>query len=244
MGRVTKLGIATCVVACVFIASCSSDGSDNSTAATTPPSSEAPSTSTTTPPTDLRSTTVDFKSNQGYTEHVEFQHGQLGHALPNHQYACDANPETDAVVPFRLTVTNTTSGFSTKSGMYFKTDQPTYGSSFNVEAGFDFATPECKPASSQTDWYGMEALSELAPRDSVSATGEFVIHKYYTPAMPQGDASGLRSVLITFYPIAGPPGGYQPTTATNAINPRGNPGYWSFPLDPSSDGGCLAAGYC
>lgn len=109
--------------------------------------------------------------------------------------SCTINPATDAVVPAKLTVTNTSpGGFAS---------YPAVGIGFNfewndaaAEVGYSDGD-QCQSSDFNVDW-----TSSLASGHSAGIDMFFVLSNYYTPDSPDGDPSLLANAQIDFTPAS------------------------------------------
>jgi hypothetical protein len=177
-----------------------------------PPQSLSPTTGATTatiPTASVGATTASFTVSfgNGYTASVTFALGALQH-VTNVQLAgtvlesatddaCTFNFQTDAVVPFLATVTNTTSGFSFSSLMpgfsllaIGNNEEADYlQGAYSTTSG-----PECDTSANLAGWQ----LDNLAPGQSAQLGGFIGINNYYSPADPQGDPGLINQVGLLF----------------------------------------------
>ena len=128
---------------------------------------------------------------------------------------CDVDPAQDAVVPFLLTVTNTTTGFATAvdMGLGMNADVDTfYGGSGSGSA-------VCKEGGIAPSW------DELEPSSSGVQRGFVVLKDYYSPLAPNGDPEVLNEVRVTVPATCGTFGGY---TKPMQLSPPGVAGSGTF----------------
>lgn len=135
---------------------------------------------------------------------------------------CTFDTQTDALVPYRLTATNLTSGFSSKVAAHLSlqgvTAEATYGDS---------------GATCQESEFGVKALNPLTANQSTTLYGFFVIPRYYTPDHPQGDPAVLDEVHVGFTSTSNDVG---TITVDRVDGPGVQSGYGSFTFSLSPAG--------
>jgi hypothetical protein len=162
---------------------------------------------------------LHLRSESGYTANAELRRGALEHAASQKRgsltlgTACQVNSQTDAIVPFEITLTNTTSSYSASPGIEIvavapNNDLPHLMAEPNYAEG-----PQCvtfvpgayhgDENTNGTDYLAVSAASPLAPGGSVTTPGFFIVHGYHSPAHPNGDTQLLHGVELTFQPQSG-----------------------------------------
>jgi hypothetical protein len=194
-----------------------------------------------------------MSAGNGYTAQVELDRGDLVHAtstLTNGNdllgSGCQVDDQADAVVPFKLTVTNTTKGFSSNPAVafYVSTGYPLW-SAADLETEDVLGTmPQCVNLSAT--WNGVpdqEPDPTLGPGESEVTYGFMVAHHYYSPASPGGEPSQLAPVLVRIAEDIPNLNTYAPTTSTGTLkDPIG--GLPAVPFDPADNGGCTMKQDC
>lgn len=188
---------------------------------TSPSSSVQPSASTSPPParssaprsfTATKTWTWESKNPTGYTAHYAFSVGSPVklHSAPimpgftqqsDISGACsDFSPQTDAVLPARLTLTNTTSGFSQDVSTFFELQESFASnalSDLEVVSGYT-AGPQCEDIGgtdgSGSDW---TVDCQLQAQASCSNYSYLLLKNYYSPNNPAGDTKALAAVLLS-----------------------------------------------
>jgi hypothetical protein len=149
-----------------------------------------------------RSYRWDTRSDSGGTATVTLELGEVtraGEGVPE-QHAeltgiCDVDAERDAFVPVRITVRNTTDGFSLSPSVTLRLNnvESRFDATVRVDAANDFSDgPQCDALTdgSIDDGTGV-GFGDLAPEGEDSHDSLLVLHDYYTPAYPDGDDVGL-----------------------------------------------------
>jgi len=146
-------------------------------------------------------TTLSFKSTNGSTASVEIKRGSLEHAGSQQiggdslGSSCPVNDQTDAVIPFSYTVTNTTSSFSIATdfaGLFVKGVALT---NLTLQAEDVVGThTQCTDVTS--GWLDVYDAS-LPPGQSATTDGFFIIGSYYSPSNPGGDIADMNGVTLT-----------------------------------------------
>jgi hypothetical protein len=105
--------------------------------------------------------------------------------------ACSVDPARDALIPVRVTLTNTTPGFAV-------------GASFNLGFGSDWSEPQAEiqytdgPACKGSEGVGVSFTDPLAPSVTASSSMLIVLHGYYSPNFPKGDPQVLARATVYF----------------------------------------------
>jgi uncharacterized RDD family membrane protein YckC len=151
--------------------------------------------------------TLNLSAPGGYTGTGTFELGAVQHASSGLQNgaitlgsACQVNNETDAVIPFMMSVTNTSAGFSASPDYSVSlVNAPTENLSISAEVQYNEG-PQCINMSEVSETkLGISAANPLAPNASSGPSpGFFIISNYYSPAAPSGDNSSLSSALLQF----------------------------------------------
>lgn len=164
-------------------------------APTAAPTYEAP------PPTPAavqpmsRSWTISLTRDGGYSVQAVVSVGAPEHltdGLANGQdvagSACDIDAEADAVLPFSVEIRNTTTGFSTVAGLRLGLSPNAESDTPPVEAEMYYTDgSQCSTRSS----VDLQSIQPLQPGGGILGNGFLVVHDYYTPNTPDGDASLL-----------------------------------------------------
>jgi hypothetical protein len=162
--------------------------------------------------------------------------------------ACSADPITDAIVPVRVQVENTTKKFPSVLGV----DLQVSSSALDVASDVQYSTgPVCNsPSNSTTNRvFGLEFNDPIGPGASASSDFFLVLHNYYSPSLPSGDVTDYGDLtlmpVLTFgdtdtdgarretptvvrmpglsgpiFQISGAPSVLGPTTPTSNATPR------------------------
>ncbi|HEX4728469.1 MAG TPA: hypothetical protein VH298_11775 [Jatrophihabitans sp.] len=141
--------------------------------------------------------TVHETAEGGYSEIVTLSVGSPEHLRPGLSQgslvagsACSIDSTTDAVLPGRLTETNTTGSFPAYTAAAFS-----FGGQWSspaVEVSFSQG-PEC-----ETNGYNDHSIDRLQPQARTLANLFFVLSGYYTPDHPDGDPSILTVATLQF----------------------------------------------
>jgi hypothetical protein len=162
-------------------------------AAPTAPTSST--TTTTTSPTASYANTWTFTAGAsgGYTESGTISFGQAekfhtgiknGNVVAGS--GCSVNPQTDAVVPYRFSVTNTTQGFSITPGLSV--------SDVNAGIAWEVGGGQCIPVNGDWD----SKCPSTSPGQSCTYLGFAVLSGYYSPSFPDGNPAFLTAPLQSF----------------------------------------------
>jgi len=112
--------------------------------------------------------------------------------------ACVVDPTTDAVVPVRMQITNTTASFSEILGFSLRvSDDP---GDLEVASDIVYSTgPTCASSASSSNGrvYGIEYSSPLAPNASASSSFYLVLHNYFSPNTPAGDRARYETLELS-----------------------------------------------
>lgn len=162
---------------------------------------------------------LELKSQRGYTATATLRRGSLEKA--DHQQngtlrlgsSCSVNPETDAVIPFQISVTNTTPNFSASPGIEVVADGPNDSLPTKVSAEIGYSEgPQCVtfvPApyaypgdenGNGPDYLAFSPTDPLTPNASTYASGFFIASNYYSPAHPNGEPALLKNVVLIIKP--------------------------------------------
>jgi Domain of unknown function (DUF4190) len=156
--------------------------------------------------TPTKTWTWDTKNTNGYTAHYEFgieAPTKLGAVpiLPGfHQQsdisgACsEFSPTTDALLPVRLTLTNTTRSFKkTVTAFFSLQENVNVGAQQELEvvtgysAGVECESMQQQQATNEQSTWQVNC-EELAPSASCTNYSYFIFKNYYSPTTPGGDA--------------------------------------------------------
>lgn len=255
--------VALAAIVAAVLASCGDGSVGPSASASKQQSSTSvtiPTTTTTTIPhvqqSDYSQYSGSFviKDTNGNTAGVTLDRGALRHAstmaIGNDVLgsACSVNDTNDAVVPFVLTITNTSSGFPTSP--YVNILLANGGSNFIngtqlplIEAAYNSTNVTCTKeeeyVSPGEDGSFMVSTNSLPPGQRSIVAGFFIAPNYYSTSHPDGDSSDFADVDFAFY--------FQNQTIVSTsgsllTGPDGTPAYISF--DPTGNGGCYIAQNC
>lgn len=195
---------------------------------------------------------LHLRSESGYTANAELRRGVLEHAAGQKRgsltlgTACQVNPQTDAVVPFAVTLTNTTSSYSASPGVEIVAAAPNDALPHLMAEPNYAEGPQCitfvprayhgDENTNGTDYLAVSAVSPLPPGGSVTTAGFFIVHGYYSPAHPSGDSQLLHGVELTFQPQSGGEG----FTVASATGVRTSQAVTdAVPFVPGGKPGCL-----
>lgn len=125
--------------------------------------------------------------------------------------ACSVNGETDAVIPWDLSLTNTTNGFSLSSGdvqLYLSEGNSATPASHSY-ISYEFragGSPTC--ADQRTFLNGGSFMAgwgiDVPPQQSITLGGYVIISNYYSPAHPNGNTSKLANAHIVVMVASNP----------------------------------------
>ncbi len=208
--RYLVVGVLTSLI---LLAGCSSVRAATSLHASSPsdssqgPSTTQPVTTTTlAQPTFTNDWSLTLTGTNGYTASGQIMAGQVeafGSGDVNGPITassyCQGNPQTDAVIPFELSLINTTSGFSQSVGFDFVSDtgiddNDWYTSVDSLE--FEFTASDNINAQCSDSTAGPGIACSLGPQQSCQIFGFVVFHNYYSPSTPNGDPSLLSSMTF------------------------------------------------
>lgn len=157
-------------------------------------------TTTTSPPASTEGNTWYFTASAtgGYTESGNFSTGPPEKLTEGLTYGgdvawsgCDTSPAlgTDAAIPIRIEVKNTTSGFPTDVGFEIGgTSDLTNQSDLFWNTGSSSA-PQCT-----SSYSGLQIqCPSTEPNETCDAYGWAIITNYYSPSMPNGNSSLLKN---------------------------------------------------
>ena len=245
------LGVAAAVVVAVALSTSSSSSSSSSPTTTTtyPSLTTDTSTTTTTPPpaTFNKSWTTTAESNNGYAMTAELQVGDpapftnsssITNGDATAGSSCSVTATTDAVIPFELTLTNTTSGtFDDQPSIAYGGigSLSSYDSNGNqvdtgtqLEAEPQFAEgPQCE---SDGQSLSVKTTNSMSPGSTSTTYGFFIIPNYYSPSHPSGDSSLLTDSILTVSP-------------TQSISSSSGTAVSSFDVKNVSGPGVVAQGF-
>jgi hypothetical protein len=191
-------------------------------------------------------------SEEGYKAKVELRRGRLTHAEADAENgalylgsACAVDYERDAAMPFELTITNTTYGYSAQPTIHVFARTP-HGELPGVSAEIGYSSgPECfglEPDASpayEEDYGGYlhgGPSTPLEPGESTSAPGYFIVSNYYSPAAPSGNPDRIREALLEIAPAITDEH-FQVSSASGVLNSQFVSN--AIPVLPGGDGGCL-----
>lgn len=154
--------------------------------------------------------------------------------------SCMTDAGTDAVIPIHLEEKNATTSFSSILG--FELDIGTIGdTSGNLTLAGDVvfsAGPECidPGGTSGNKVYGVQWNDPIAAGSSASDDFYLVIHNYYSPNHPSGDASDLAQItlrpVIQFGDSSG--AGARSVSYGPMVMPKGSPADLPLKFDPAA----------
>lgn len=248
LGRTSVLGVS--LVAAVALAATAygqhddrggaqlaEDGySDDSSTYSPPPDTYSPPPETYSPPpvsvdvsSDLGAATwtAAYSQTGGYTFRAELSIGSVRHAETGlvlgdaTSGACDFDSQTDALVPYQVRVTNTTSNFTAKAAAHL-----------TISGASAEATYSDQGATCQQDDFGVQSTQPLSDGASSVLRGFFVVPRYYTPDAPSGDPAVLREAQIRFTATTNDAGALSLDTVTGP-GVEQDYGTYSFTLAPA-----------
>jgi hypothetical protein len=193
-------------------------------AAATPPTTFVTTTSTTQPGLAgvVGTWTITATNSEGYAATAVLEVGAPERPTAGTGSACGANAQTDAIVPARLTLTNTTAGFSAVIGFSLDRVQGTDFRYFDFVPDEDLPLPVAAPGQRNDLWVGsaveysdgpscntgdpdemfdsmFEILYQsnpLEPNQSATTEFEFVVRDYFTPQLSGGDSGSFGLVYV------------------------------------------------
>ena len=218
------------------------------------------STTTTTAPTTTtaaskitwqypHTSSFEVSTPDGYTGRIVLERGDL---LPASVVAgsipsvCPLDRAKDVVAPFRVTVINTTTSFSTKTQASIAASAARVENRRELGLRAVVAYSDGPTCEEQRGFGNLSLLigpsTTLPPDGRVQVTGWFLVSEFYSPATPDGDRESLRHVVL----IVGAVPPFKVNAATHAIRQDYpvDTTAWLVPLDPTSDGGCSVRGSC
>jgi surface antigen len=183
---------------------------------TTRPSGPSSSTTTISPSEPLSYiASVTISNSDGYSSQATVSRGAIEHAtlgLRNGaaqlDTTCPFDPQTDAVEPFHLTLTSTTSGFTTYmslSGNNNNAALETLGVEQSSADGM-ICEPSINGGTGPRGAGGFGIEASLEPGQTISADGFVIIYDFFSPAFPQGDPSVVDSAYFLVGGALGPAG--------------------------------------
>jgi hypothetical protein len=110
--------------------------------------------------------------------------------------ACSVDPITDAIVPVRVQIENTTEKFPSVLGV----DLQVSSSALDVATDVEYSTgPQCNsPSSSSTDRiFGLQFKDPIGPGASASSDFFLVLYDYFSPSLPAGDVAAYSGLTVT-----------------------------------------------
>jgi hypothetical protein len=114
--------------------------------------------------------------------------------------SCVADPATDALIPVRLTITNTTTGFPSILGVRWTLGSAS-ASALRFEGDVKY-TDDSRCLGQDSDLYGAQWNDPIAPNAGVQDSFFLVVHNYFSPRNPGGDIAALDAtniaVVLTF----------------------------------------------
>ena len=230
----SPIGIGAFLLVAAFIlfpglANGGSFGGNNPNLGTSPPSTFLTPTTLVTTSTIgvgrfVRSWNFTATATSGYSESVELQVGnpvQYQSGLANGQdvagSACTLD-QTDALIPFEMTLTNTTTGFDTFVTASFSgigsTSLPGFpGAELDVEAAYSGGS-QCFNSANGDSSFSTNSSVTLSPNGNSVLFGFFVVTNFYSPNFPNGDTSMLDGTVLSVYQTQS----YSPTDGSAGIN--------------------------
>jgi hypothetical protein len=142
--------------------------------------------------------------------------------------ACTVTPQTDAVIPGTISLTNTSSNFNAYAGVQISW---TSSAISGIEVGYS-SGPQCNGESSSS--FGLQSNDALSPGGSVDADLFVIVPNYYSPSYPHGDSDLLSDVDLDL--VEDVDNNTNTDITPSAISGPGaseSNGY-SLPLDPSA----------
>jgi hypothetical protein len=179
--------------------------------------------------------TIPLADGTGDTGTALLARGALTHAsgITNHGLqigsACTVDPERDAAVPFQLTLTNTTSGFSAAPGISIAESSGGVAAGQLIEYAefLDGGVPQCQAISEQYNTSGADFTiipTTLSPGASAVFDGFFIAKSYYAPDYPNGNTVALAGSDLYIGSAGGfaPPAGLIDIAFDPAQSPHGD----------------------
>lgn len=205
--RIPLKTVATVLVSALLVLSAGCRNDSSSSRSTTLPPTVAPATSAAAPPVQAPSPsptptrnladpnalrhwfTIKYKTDDGYTSSASGEVGRVEsyddvssttNVAPGS--ACTIDQQTVGVVPYQITLTNTTISFTHEVFAPF-----VYG--YNVQFEEDYSDgPNCVSG-------GSALTAQLAPGASSETDGYLLISGYFSPNHPTGDKSLTKNVI-------------------------------------------------
>lgn len=111
--------------------------------------------------------------------------------------ACTVDPLVDAVIPFDVTVTNTTKGFPSEVAFQLNPlARGVNGPDPAIEQAFT-AAPTChSPQLGAESGSGGGVTGELPVGGQATFLGFYIVHNYFSPELPKGDSSLLSKQAL------------------------------------------------
>jgi len=262
-------GLLAAVV--MTLGACGSSASGSGATGGTDPSYATSTTTTMPPPPLVNSWTIASTGTDGATWTSVFATGNLisGAKIttsiwPSLLSACNVNPQTDAVVPFEITTTSTTTGgFAAAGDSRFSLINSTddqfapmiANANESIEEVANYSTGEqCQNVGQQTGMavgpsIGASLNGGTGTQGPTVVIGIFVLSHWASPAIPSGDSSFLPSIFVsvlqtnanqessswTTDSVAGPK---VVSLGDNALTAGGTGTVWVFPLDGTNSFDC------
>jgi hypothetical protein len=212
------------------------------------PSAQAPVTTTSSPAEPLSFvTSASLASSAGYTATAVLRRGAFEPASTNLQNGslalgavCSASLEGAAAEPFQLSLTNTSSGFtSTMSfGGNLMGPNTAYNHGYPGTVAVEETSssgPVCENgASGGQSASGFVLQGSVAPGQTASTDGFIILYGYYSPANPSGDRSLVNGPYFQLLASLDTTGGQAAFSNTRGIvaGPTGVTPLLAMPLNP------------
>jgi hypothetical protein len=260
-----------CAGVLLLAASCSSNPPGSDDTASNPPSTttstSSQTTTTTAPPQFAKTADFTLTYGMGYTASAVFR---LGNIQPLSQMqvagvelasACGTNPATTAVIPWELSVTNTTPSFSFSTlnptfslTVYSSSQQPGGGAPATTTGGGVLTKFEAgnstQCVSNYLSGYAAWSLGELQPNQTTNLGGFFIVTQYDSPAQPNGSPSEIDQMAISIFSVRSNGDAAQMTPSTGSpivpeqtLSAPGTPSL-VMPLDAAQSTNCSMTEAC
>jgi hypothetical protein len=193
--------------------------------------------------------TLTLSKSGGYTATATLARGALTHASAGMSNgaaklggSCQVNPQTDAVEPFQLTLTNTTSRFAAKPDVTVSvlvTNATPVATQLYAEVTYNNG-PTCIDLMKLSP-LSLGSTNQLAPGESSTSPGFLIVSGYYSPAHPGGGQEQIHDMVLTMRPQYAD--GYAITGQTGGVLPSYRADVF-VNVDPQDAPGCLAQLTC
>lgn len=113
--------------------------------------------------------------------------------------ACDIDQQTDALVPFTVRLTNSTSRFNTNMAVTVGLDQQS-DDALSIDAEMHYTAGSVCSDQRSSNTIGLATLQPAVSGSAVVANGFIVVHGFYTPDSPNGNQSTLADTTLQLAP--------------------------------------------